>query len=136
MLSETTIIGNLGKDPEMRFTPSGQAVCSFSVASTRKYTSNNETVKETTWFRITTWGKQAEVCNQYLKKGAMVYVKGRLSPDKSTGSPKVYQKQDGSYGAAYDVTAFEVKFLSRIEGAKQEQHEAPADVEAEEDMPF
>ncbi len=65
------IVGNVGRDPEMRYTPSGQPVTSFSVATSRQYTgSNGQPVKETIWFKITTWGKQAEVCNQYLKKGS------------------------------------------------------------------
>ena len=84
MFHTLIIVGNLGKDPEMRYTPSGQAVTSFSVASNRKYTSSNgEQVNETIWFRISAWGKQAEICNQYLKKGSRVLVEGRLTPDKS-----------------------------------------------------
>ena len=80
------IVGNVGKDPEMRYTPSGQAVTSFSIATNRQYTTGNgEQVKETVWFRVTTWGKQAEVCNQYVKKGMKVLVEGRLTPDKATG---------------------------------------------------
>ena len=95
------IVGNLGKDPEMRYTPSGQAVTSFSVASNRKYTSSNgEQVNETIWFRISAWGKQAEICNQYLKKGSKVLVEGRLTPDKNTGGPRIWQKQGGSSGSS------------------------------------
>src|SRR5215510_10843770 len=113
------IVGNVGKDPEMRYTPSGQAVTSFSVATNRQYTSGNgEQVKETIWFRVTTWGKQAEVCNQYLKKGSKVLVEGRLTPDKATGGPRIWNKQDGSTGASFEVTAGTVRFLSsRGEGA-------------------
>ena len=82
------IVGNVGKDPEMRYTPSGQAVTSFSVATNRQYTAGNgEQVKETIWFRVSTWGKTAEVCNQYVKKGSKVLVEGRLTPDKNTGGP-------------------------------------------------
>jgi primosomal replication protein N len=89
------IVGNVGKDPEMRYTPSGQAVTSFSVATNRQYTTGNgEQVKETIWFRVTTWGKQAEVCNQYVKKGMKVLVEGRLTPDKATGGPRVWTKND------------------------------------------
>ena len=107
------IVGNLGKDPEMRYTPSGQAVTSFSVASNRKYTSSNgEQVNETIWFRISAWGKQAEICNQYLKKGSKVLVEGRLTPDKNTGGPRIWQKQDGSSGASFEVNAQTVRFLS------------------------
>ena len=73
------VVGNLGKDPEMRYTPSGQAVTSFNVASSRQYTSNNgQTVKETCWFRVSAWGKQAETCNQFLRKGSRVLVEGHL----------------------------------------------------------
>ncbi|PKN95166.1 MAG: single-stranded DNA-binding protein [Chloroflexi bacterium HGW-Chloroflexi-6] len=107
------IAGNVGRDPEMRYTPSGQPVTSFSVATNRQYTSSSgETVKETIWFRVTTWGKTAEVCNQYVKKGSKVLVEGTLRPDPATGSPKIYQKQDGSHGSSYEVTANTVRFLS------------------------
>ncbi len=113
MYQNLIIVGNLGRDPEMRYTPSGQPVTSFSVATSRQYTNNNgQQVKETTWFRVTTWGKQAEVCNQYLKKGSKVLVEGRLTPDPNTGGPKTYQKQDGSTGASFEVTASTVRFLS------------------------
>ena len=107
------IVGNVGKDTEMRYTPSAQAVTSFSVATNRQYTAGNgEQVKETIWFRISTWGKTAEVCNQYVKKGSKVLVEGRLTPDKNTGGPRVWTKQDGTTGASYDVTAATVRFLS------------------------
>ena len=113
MYHTIVIVGNVGKDPEMRYTPSGQAVTSFSVATNRQYTaSNGETVKETIWFRVTTWGKQAEVCNQYVKKGSKVLVEGRLTPDKNTGGPRIWTKQDGSAGASFEVTASTVRFLS------------------------
>ncbi|MCL4528984.1 MAG: single-stranded DNA-binding protein [Chloroflexi bacterium] len=107
------IVGNLGKDPEMRYTPSGQAVTSFSVATSRKYTSSNgEQVNETIWFRVSAWGKQAEICNQYLKKGSKVLIEGRLTPDKNTGGPRIWQRQDGTSGASFEVTAQTVRFLS------------------------
>ncbi len=107
------IVGNVGKDPEMRYTPSGQAVTSFSVATNRQYTaSNGEQVKETIWFRVSTWGKQAEVCNQYVKRGSKVLIEGRLTPDKNTGGPRIWTKQDGTAGASFEVTANTVRFLS------------------------
>ena len=107
------IVGNVGKDPEMRYTPSGQAVTSFSVATNRQYTTGNgEQVKETVWFRVTTWGKQAEICNTYVKKGMKVLVEGRLTPDKATGGPRVWTKNDGTAGASFEVTAGTVRFLS------------------------
>ena len=107
------ITGNLGRDPEMRYTPSGQAVTSFSVAQNDSYTnSNGEKVKRTLWFRVTAWGKQAETCNQYLKKGAMVLVEGRLTADPATGNPRIWSGQDGQARASFEVTASTVRFLS------------------------
>lgn len=107
------IAGNLGRDPEMRYTPSGQAVTSFSVAVNESYTNaNGEKIKKTIWFRVTAWGKQAEICNQYLKKGQQVLVDGRMSADPNTGGPKIWSKQDGTSGSSFEVTASTVRFLS------------------------
>ncbi|MBI3166611.1 MAG: single-stranded DNA-binding protein [Anaerolineales bacterium] len=112
------IIGNLGREPEMRYTPSGQAVTSFSVAVNETYTNaNGEKVKKTIWFRVTTWGKQAETCNQYLKKGQQVLVDGRMNADPATGGPKIFTRQDGTAGSSFEITAQTVRFLSsRVEG--------------------
>lgn len=112
------LVGNLGRDPEMRYSPSGQTVCSFSVATTHEYNSaEGQRVKETTWWRVSTWGKQAETCNQYLKKGSKVLVEGRMSPDKTTGGPRIWNKQDGTPAASYELTAATIRFLSKIEKA-------------------
>jgi single-strand DNA-binding protein len=106
------IVGNLGRDPEMRFLPSGQPVTSFSVASSRSYTnSQGEKIDETIWFRVSVFGKTAETCNQYLHKGSKVLVEGRLQADKN-GSPRVWTRQDGTPGASFEVTAQTVRFLS------------------------
>jgi len=106
------IVGHLGRDPEMRYTPSGQPVTSFSVATSRSYTNQSgEKVDETVWFRVTAWGKLAETTNQYLKKGRQVLVEGRLQADKN-GGPRVFQRQDGTSGASFEVTAQTVNFLS------------------------
>jgi single-strand DNA-binding protein len=127
----------------MRYTPSGQAVTSFSIASNRKYTSSNgEQVNETIWFRISAWGKQAEICNQYLKKGSRVLVEGRLTPDKNTGGPRIWQKQDGTSGSSFEVTAQTVRFLStRGEGeggggGSTSEAGEMATAPAEDDIPF
>ncbi len=113
MYQSLTIVGNVGKDPEMRYTPSGTAVTSFSVATSRQYNNNaGEMIKETVWFRVTTWGKQAEVCNQYVKKGNKVLVEGRLTPDPATGGPRVWTSQDGTPRASFEVNATTVRFLS------------------------
>ncbi len=114
MSYQTIIIaGNVGKDPEMRYTPSGQAVTSFSVAVNESYTNNNgEKVKKTIWFRITAWGKQAEICNQYVKKGQMILVEGRMTGDQNTGGPRVWTGQDGQPRASFEISANIVRFLS------------------------
>jgi single-strand DNA-binding protein len=128
--------GNLGKDPESRFTPSGQKVCSFSVASNRQYTSNGETVKETTWRRVSVWGKLADVCEEYLRKGSRVLIEGRLTPDKNTGGPRVWNKDDGTSSASFDVIATSVTFLSaKPEGAAQSSTPFDA-LPPEEELPF
>lgn len=128
------IVGNLGRDPEMRYTPSGQAVTSFSVASSRSYTNqNNEKVDETTWFRITAWGKLAETCNQFLHKGSKVLVEGRLAPDKN-GSPRIFSRQDGTSGASFEVTASTVRFLSSRGEGGESMVESPGG--SEDDIPF
>ena len=113
MYQKMVIAGNLGRDPEMRYTPSGQAVTNLNVATNRQYTSNSgEKVKETTWFRVSVWGKQAESCNQYLRKGSKVLVEGRMNQDPATGGPRVWTGQDGSPRASFEMTAQTVRFLS------------------------
>jgi single-strand DNA-binding protein len=128
------IVGNLGRDPEMRYTPSGQAVTNLSVAVSESYTNNQgEKVERTLWFRVATWGKQAEVCNQYLKKGSKVLVEGRMVGDDK-GNPRTYQRQDGTTAASFEISAQNVRFLSsRAEteaaaqgsGAEMDQDEIP-----------
>jgi single-strand DNA-binding protein len=130
------IVGNVGKEPEMRYTPSGQAVTSFSVATNRQYaTGGGEQVKETIWFRVSTWGKQAEVCDQYVKKGMKVLVEGRLTPDKATGGPRVWTKSDGSAGATFEVNASTVRFLSS-RGDAEQSHPESDEIPVSEDVPF
>lgn len=143
MYQSLTIAGNVGKDPEMRYTPSGQAVTSFSVATNRQYTaSNGEQVKETIWFRVSAWGKTAEVCNQYVKKGMKVLVEGRLTADKNTGGPRIWSRQDGTAAASFEVTANTVRFISsRNEGGESGPVAASGGVElaeipSEDDIPF
>lgn len=120
MYQKLVIVGNLGRDPEMRYTPSGQAVTNLNIATNRQYTSNSgEKVKETTWFRISVWGKQAETVNQYLRKGSKVLVEGRLTQDPATGGPRVWTGQDGSPRASFEMTAQTVRFLSSREDDQQ-----------------
>ncbi len=136
----TIVVGNLGKDPEMRYTSSGQAVTSFSVAVNDDYTSSNgEKVKRTIWYRISAWGKQAESCNQYVKKGSKVLVEGRLTADPATGGPRIWTGQDGSARASFEISAQTVRFLSsRGDGAAAEVQAdaAPDDAGGDPNIPF
>jgi single-strand DNA-binding protein len=138
MYQNLIIVGNLGRDPEMRYTPSGQAVTNFNVATNRKYsTSDDNQVEETTWFRVSTWGKTAEACNQYLKKGSKVLVEGRLKPDPDTGSPRTFTRQDGTTGASFELTANQVRFLStRVEDEGAYTADNSQGISEPEDIPF
>ena len=137
MYQQIVIVGNLGRDPEMRYTPSGTPVTSLNVATNRKYTgSDGQVVKETTWFRVSVFGKNAENCAQYLKKGSGVLVEGRLSPDKQTGGPRVFTRPDGSNGAAYEIIANTVRFLSgRDDSPRQSAGESPDEAPDDEFVP-
>jgi single-strand DNA-binding protein len=138
MYQKLVIVGNLGNDPEMRYTPSGQAVTNFSVATNRRYTtSDGNQVDETTWFRVSTWGKQAEICNQYLKKGNKVLVEGRLNPDKESGGPRIWTRQDGTSAASYEITADQVRFLTpRGESEGGYSTDESPGISEPEDIPF
>jgi len=140
MYQKVIIVGNLGRDPEMRYTSDGTAVTNFSVATNRKWTNaDGSPGEETTWFRVTVWRRMAEVCNQYLQKGRQVLIEGQLKPDPATGGPRVWTGNDGIARAQYEVTALAVKFL----GGRGEMPvgEAPSrieepPVEPEEEIPF
>jgi len=104
-------IGNLGSEPEMRFTPNGRPVTSFNVATNWRYTTaEGERKEETEWFSIVTWGKLAEQCNQFLTKGRLVYVEGRLRMHSWEG-------QDGQRRSKNEIIASRVSFLDRQAGA-------------------
>lgn len=107
MFNKMIAIGNVGRDPEMRYTPNGNAVTSFSVATGRTYTTREgERREETEWFTVTAWNRLAETCNQYVVKGMRVYVEGRLKSDSWVGN-------DGQTRFRNEIVANEVKFLSR-----------------------
>ncbi len=143
MFHRVIIVGNLGRDPEMRYTPSGTPVTNFSVATNRTYTnSQGQQVKETIWFRVSAWGKQAEITSQYLRKGSRVLVEGRLVPDPNTGGPRLWTRQDGTVAASYEVHALTIRFLSSREEtealAQGMGDSAPVDdlPAAEDEIPF
>jgi single-strand DNA-binding protein len=113
MYQRLVLVGNLGRDPEMRYTPNGTAVTTFPVATSRRWTDASGQLKEeTAWFRVSVFGKQAEVCNQYLAKGRKVLVEGELVVDEKTGGPRVYTRKDGTAGASFEVRGNTVRFLT------------------------
>lgn len=99
------VVGNLGRDPELRYTPQGQAVCNFSMATSEKKRDKAGDLQEiTTWFRVTTWGKQAETASKYLTKGKPVYIEGRLRIEEWTD-------RDGKIRYTLEVNASDLHFI-------------------------
>lgn len=125
---QTIIVGNVGREPEMRYTPSGTAVTSFTVA----VNSQRGETKITKWFRVAAWGKQAETCHQYVTKGMSVLVVGELTADPATGAPKIWTNKDGAPQVSFEINASTVRFLSGGKGKQEQQQDAPP----EEDLPF
>jgi single-strand DNA-binding protein len=123
--------GFLADDPEMRFTPAGKGVTNFRMGSNRNYKkADGEDVKETTWLKITCWGKLGEIVNQYCGKGSHVIVTGKLRVGEN-GSPTVYKLSSGDPAASYEITASEVRIL------KGKDNAAPAAPTADdEEIPF
>ncbi len=142
MYQRLVLVGNLGRDPEMRYTPSGSPVTSFPVATSRKYTTTDGQLKEeTVWFRVQVWGKQAETVNQYLTKGRQVLVEGNLIGDEN-GGPKIWMDKEGKPRASFEVRAFTVRFLgNKRDAAPGAAGAAPSEVAVDEpmggeDLPF
>ena len=131
MFHKVILIGNLGQDPELRYTDSGKAVTNISVATNQTYhNSSGEKVVETTWFKVAVWGKQAEAVCKYLGKGRQVFIEGRLTADEN-GNPRIFNKRDGTSGASFDVSASTVQFLGGRDDAQKTQ---PS--EEREEIPF
>ncbi len=127
-LNKVMIIGNLGRDPEMRYTPSGRPVTTFSVATSRTWnTSEGEKHVETEWFNVVAWSNLAEICKQYLTKGQQVYIEGRLQT-------RHWDDQEGNKHTSVEIVANEMIIL----GERRESGESSSDAESvvEEEFPF
>ena len=121
MLNKVILIGRLGRDPETRFMPNGEAVCNFSVATSETWNDRNgQRVERTEWHNITMYRKLAEIAGQYLKKGSQVYLEGKIQSRK-------YQGKDGIERTAYDIIVNEMKMLG---GGNDGQQAQPAQGEA------
>jgi single-strand DNA-binding protein len=132
-LNKVMIIGNIGSEPEMRFTPNGNPVTSFRVATNRVYTtSDGERKEETEWFTVVAWGRLAEQCNQFLAKGRRIYTEGRLRTH-------TWESQDGQRHYRTEIVANRVLFLDRrtSESLSEEKFDdsSTGTLEAE-DIPF
>jgi len=128
MYQNAILIGSLGNDPELRFTPAGVPVASFSLAVNKTWTTDAGKQSKTTWFRVTTWRKQAEIVGQYLHKGSKVMVVGEVE------EARAFTDRDGKNRASLEVTAQLVKFLSGT-NAGSETH-AEGGNGQDEDIPF
>ncbi len=118
--NKITIVGYLGRDPELRYTPQGTALCKMSIATTEKRKNvTGEMEEHTTWFRVTAWGRQAELANEYLAKGRQVYIEGRLRLEE-------YTDREGQKRFSAEVSATEIQFLGHR--AEAPSHNAPEEI--------
>jgi single-strand DNA-binding protein len=135
-LNKVMVIGHLGRDPEMRYTPSGRPVTTFTVAVSRSWnTADGERRTETEWFNIVSWGNLAEICKQYLHKGRQVYIEGRLQTRR-------WEDKEGQKHTSVEVVANEMMMLGdRRDNSKQSQEseqddESSEPVADEDEFPF
>jgi single-strand DNA-binding protein len=134
--NKITIVGYLGRDPELRYTPQGIAVCKLSVATTeRRKNAAGQPEEHTTWFRVTVWGRQAELANEYLSRGRQVYIEGRLRLEE-------YTNREGNPRISPEVNATDIQFLGQRSDvavqpgqATQEEKNVEQNDQIEEPMP-
>ncbi|MBC8331784.1 MAG: single-stranded DNA-binding protein [Anaerolineae bacterium] len=125
-LNKVMIIGHLGRDPEMRYTPSGRPVTTFSVATNRSWsTADGERRTDTEWFNVVAWNKLAEICNQYLTKGQQVYIEGRLQTRR-------WEDSNGTRHTSVEVVANEMTILGDRRGSDEIDDDEPI----EDEFPF
>lgn len=141
-MNKTIVTGNLGRDPEMKYSDAGKPITRFSMCNTRKFTNGaGEKIEKKIWYNVTVFGAQAEPCNTYLAKGRKVLVTGHLEADDD-GYPRVYEKKDGGHGASFDLVAepYGVEFLDSGngdgKGKKDKAADAAPSAPSEEDIPF
>jgi single-strand DNA-binding protein len=127
-LNRVEIIGHIGRDPETRRTPNGTAVCKFSVATSERWTdkASGEKKEHTEWHGVQAWGKQAEICDEYVAKGMLVYVSGSLRTNE-------WEDKEGVRRSRTEINADKVLFLSKTEKRAQQQDSPAPD---DDDIPF
>ena len=120
MLNQVQLIGRLGRDPEVRYMPNGEAVCNFSIATSENWKdANGQKQERTEWHNITLYRRLAEVAGQYLRKGSQVYIEGKIQSRK-------YMGKDGIERTAYEIIGSEMKMLGDTSGGAQQQTPPPA----------
>lgn len=132
MFNKVILIGNLTRDPELRYTPQGTSVCNFGLAVNRKYKQGEEMKEEVTFINIVVFGKQADTCGQYLNKGSSVLVEGRLHESR-------WETEDGQKRSKHEIVAQSVRFMSRRQSTSDQSAgggTAPAPEETTDIEPF
>ena len=124
------LVGNLTRDPEMRYMPNGTPVTNIQMATNRQYKKDDQPVKEVIYWKVAYFGKIAELVAQYCAKGRMAIVEGCLRPDPKTGGPRVWQKQDGTSGASFELIGEGIKFLGSGNGGGEHHKATDSDLEA------
>ena len=123
-VNKVILVGRLGRDPELKYTPGGSEVANFSMATSRYYTSNEEQKEETTWHNIQCWGRLAVIVVEHLKKGRLVYVEGRINISQ-------WEDDDGNRREMHRVVADNVQFLDRADGSARAEAREDAETEAD-----
>jgi single-strand DNA-binding protein len=129
-VNRVILVGNLGRDPETRYTASSQAVCNFTLATSKRFKDRSGEQKESTeWHRIVVWGKQAEIAQQYLHKGSMIYLEGEIQSREYT--------KNGQKRTSYEIVAASFRMLDRKEVTASSESGQAAEFEADDSMvPF
>ena len=128
MINKCILVGNLGSDPDVRYTPKGTAVVNFTIATTEKYKQDDEWREKTEWHRIVAFGKLGEICGEYLSKGSKVYIEGRIQTRK-------WEDKDGNTRYTTEIVSKEMKMLSG-RGERQQDPEPKSPFVPESDVPF
>ncbi|AMM39977.1 Single-strand DNA-binding [Candidatus Desulfofervidus auxilii] len=129
-INKVILIGHLGADPELRYTPNGTPVANFRIATTERWTNKQgERTESTEWHRIVAWGKLGEFCGQYLNKGKQVYIEGRLRT-------RSWEDRDGKKQWTTEIIAQRLQLLGKPEKPSEEEVPVPEEAPVEEDIPF
>jgi single-strand DNA-binding protein len=132
MYQRIFLTGNLGRDPELRYTPNGTPVARFSVATNERWADRDGQQQDrTTWWRVSVWGRQGEAVSEHLRKGNQVFIEGRMDPDPETGGPRIWTASDGQPRASFEIVAQRVQFTGRRGGTARFDEPSDDDIPPE-----